>query len=198
MLYGIYPYVVEKISCLFSSGSQSGLRIFFDGNFWRADLHLVDCLDVKSFTLVTLPVSERWKEELVNLVVTILSCVESMPSLSGIIVEDHVALGRALSKMCLSERTIVMRFFDVQWVQRCIRNQFRQRIGGLDPYNVLDFLKFRLANVVNGAAFDKLPLLRQVCILFLFFFKKREGRVCLVVFSIIFILFFCSMCGVRA
>ena len=78
------------------------------------------------------------------------------------VVDTHLAVGRALAHFGPGGNSMVMRVHDVQWVQRSIRQQFRQRVGGLDPYNVLEFLKYRLSNVVNGAAFEKMPLLRQV------------------------------------
>ena len=147
---------------LLQTGSQIGLRVYFDGNFWRVDCHFVDDLDSKSVTLVTWPVCEQWKEELIRLAITILSCLEPLPSLRSVVVDAHLAVGRALAHFGPDGNSVVMRVHDVQWVQRAIRQQFRQRVGGLDPYNVLEFLKYRLSSVVNGAVFDKMPLLRQV------------------------------------
>ena len=85
-----------------------------------------------------------------------------MPVLSAFIVENHLTRGRPLANMNSSGNTIRMWFFDVQWTQRCPRDQFKQRIGGLESYNVLDFLKFPLANAINGTVFQKLLLLRQI------------------------------------
>ena len=87
---------------------------------------------------------------------------DPLPSLCSVVVDNHVAVGRSLAHFGPADKSVVMRFYDVQWLQRSIRQQFRQRIGGLDPYNVLEFLKYRLSSVVNGSAFDRMPLLRQV------------------------------------
>ena len=188
-MYGVYPYIVEKMGNLLQSGSQIGLRVYFDGNFWRVDCHFVNDLDLQSVTLVTWPVCEQWKEELIRLAITILSCLEPLPSLCSVVVDAHLAVGRALAHFGPAGNSVVMRVHDVQWVQRAIRQQFRQRVGGLDPYNVLEFLKYRLSSVVNGAAFDKMPLLRQVlafaCVTTCVFFVLSE--LYLVFFSLFFL-----------
>ena len=93
---------------------------------------------------------------------TVLSCLDPLPSLCSVVVDTHVAVGRSLAHFGPAGKSVVMRFYDVQWLQRSIRQQFRQRIGGLDPYYVLEFLKYRLSSVVNGSAFDRMPLLRKV------------------------------------
>ena len=161
-MYGVYPYIMEKMGSLVQAGNQVGLRVYFDGNFWRVDCHFVDDVELRTVTLVTWPVCARWKEDLIRLAVTVLSCMDPLPSLCSVVVDTHVAVGRSLAHFGPAGKSVVMRFYVVQWLQRSIRQQFRQRIGGLDPYNVLEFLKYRLSSVVNGSAFDRMPLLRQV------------------------------------
>ena len=151
---------MEKLGSLVQAGNQVGLRVYFDGNFWRVDCHFVDDVDLRTVTLVTWPVCDRWKEDLIRL--TVLSCLDPLPNICSVVVDTHVAVGRSLALFGPTGNSVVMRFYDVQWLQRIIRQQFRQRIGGLDPYNVLEFLKYRLSSVVNGSAFDRTPLLRQV------------------------------------
>ena len=153
---------MEKLGSLVQAGNQVGLRVYFDGNFWRVDCHFVDDVDLRTVTLVTWPVCDRWKEDLIRLTVTVLSCLDPLPNICSVVVDTHVAVGRSLAHFGPTGNSVVMRFYDVQWLQRSIRQQFRQRIGGLDPYNVLEFLKYRLLSVVNGSAFDRMPLLRQV------------------------------------
>ena len=171
MLYGVYPHVVERLCTLVTAGDRIGLRLYYDGNFWRVNCHFVDAVEVKTFTLAAWPITVKWKEEVVNHVVTLLSCLDPAPSLCSVVVDEHVIVGRALANWTVSNKTVVMRYFDVDWVQRCVRRQFKQRMGGLDPYNVLEFLKFRLSSAVNGPEFDRMPLLRHVSVcLFLFVF----------------------------
>ena len=153
---------MEKMGSLVQAGNQVGLRVYFDGNFWRVDCHFVHDVELRTVTLVTWPVCARWKEDLIRLAVTVLSCLDPLPSLCSVVVDTHVAVGRSLAHFGPAGKSVVMRFYDVQWLQRSIRQQFRQRIGGLDPYNVLEFLKYRLSSVVNGSAFDRMLLLRQV------------------------------------
>ena len=154
---------MKKISGLVQSGNRVGLlRVYFDGNFWRVDCHFVDDVELRTVTLVTWPVCDRWKEEVIRLVITLLSCLDPLPGLCSVVADTHVAVGRSLAHVGPAGKSVVMRFYDVHWVQRSIRQQLRQRIGGLDPLNVLEFLKYRLSSVVNGSAFDRMPLLRQV------------------------------------
>ena len=67
-------------------------------------------------------------------------------------------------------------FFDVQRLQRAIRKQFKQLLGGLDWYNVLDFLKYRLSNSVKSPVFERLPQLPQVIEIFLFRILLTTGN----------------------
>ena len=153
---------MEKICGLVHSGSRVGLWVYFDGNFWRVDCHFVDEAELKIVTLVTWPVCDRWKEEVIGLTVTVLSCLDPLPNFCSVVVDTLVAVGRSLAHFTPAGKSVVMRFNDVQLLQRSIRQQFCQRIGGLDPYNVLEFLKYRLSSVVYGSVFDRMPLLRQV------------------------------------
>ena len=166
VLYGIYPHIVERVCALLAAGCSVGLRVFYDGNFWRVDCHFVEDVIFKSVTLVTWPVTAQWKTEVVDHVVTVLSCLNPAPSMCVVVVDEHVDVGRALAGWSVPSKAVVMRFFDVHWLQRCFRKQFKQRVGGLDPYNVLQFLKYRLSNVVNGPEFDRMLWLRQVSMIF--------------------------------
>ena len=178
VLYGVYPYVVERLCGVVVAGSRVSLRVFFDGNFLRVDCHSVDDVEVKSFTLATWPMTVSWKEEVLQHVVTLLSCMDPVPSLCAVVVDDHMELCRAFANWTVPSSAVSMRAFDVNWVQRCCRQQFKQRIGGLDPYNVLDFLKHRLGSAVNGPEFDRLPLLRHVRGFSSFVRKKKKKCIC--------------------
>ena len=139
VLYGTYFYAMERCYALVSSGCRVGLRHFFGGNFWRVDCPFVDDVNVSSVTLYTWPVTTLWKEEVVvDHVVTLLSCLDPMPSISFVVVTDHMEVGRSLALWAVPSFSVVMRFFVVHGLQRCFRKQlFKQRVGGIDPYNVL-------------------------------------------------------------
>ena len=166
---------------LMGPGNRVGLRVYLGGNVWRIYCHFVDDCTLKSVTLVTWLVCEDWKVELIETAVTVLSCLDPRPVVCAIVVDTHLALGHALAHLDDFRQSVVMRFFDVQWLQRCIR-QYREHVGGLDPYNILDFLKYRLSGVIKDLNFDKMPLLRQVVKFFLcslgsFYQKgKQEGK----------------------
>ena len=124
------------------AGHGLGLRVFFNGNLWRTDCHFVDDAGTKSVTLMTLPVCETWQSDVVILAVHVLFRLENTPHLCSVVVDNDVSVGCALASLVVPEHTVIMRFLDVQWIQRVILKQFKQRLGGLGPYNVLEFLQF--------------------------------------------------------
>ena len=90
-----------------------------------------DCT-LKSVTLVTWLVCEDWKVELIETAVTILCHLDPRPVVYAIVVDTHVALGHAMAHLEDVRQSVVMRVFDVQWLQRCI-SKYRESVGGLDP-----------------------------------------------------------------
>ena len=102
------------MSELLVAGLRIGLRVFFDGNFWRIDCNFLDDASPKSETSVTFPVCETWQADVVTLAVNVLSCLETTPHLCSVVVENDVSVGRALASLVVPERTVVMLLFDVQ------------------------------------------------------------------------------------
>ena len=77
-------------------------------------------------------------------------------------VEEHLKVGRAIASVADTTVPVVMHLFDVQWIQSVIRKRFTTQLSGLDPYSVLDFLKYQLAGVFNDPYFARLPQLQRV------------------------------------
>ena len=48
------------------------------------------------------------------------------------------------------------------WLFETVRKHFLVEFVGLDPLSVLDYLKVRLASVVQESCLDRLPQLRRV------------------------------------
>ena len=101
MLYGIYSYVIEKLCGLIVAETSVGLRVFFDGNFRRADCHFVSDIDTRSVILVTWPVCETWQLDLVTLAVTVFSCLDPVAILCSVMVESNKDMGQALAGMLI-------------------------------------------------------------------------------------------------
>ena len=141
VLYGIYPYVVVSLQEVLSRCNCFGLRLYYNGSFWRVDLPIVDDLDVKSYVLGAVPVCETWNSLLLRVVASLSSCFDNMSGLSVVVVQDHLPVGRAMASLSPLREPVVMRSFDVEWVQRVIRHQFSLHFGDLDPRGILGFLE---------------------------------------------------------
>ena len=76
----------------------------------------------------------HWRTVAVNLVsnrrVTALSCVDSISKLGVVCVDDYPAVGRAIVSVAPPTLPVVMRVFDLQWVQGIIRTRFVERFSG--------------------------------------------------------------------
>ena len=176
ILYGLYPYVVDQLSDLVTLGAYVGVRLTSTGSMWRVDCNLIEGTEVTTVLLGVIRSGEKWQSNLTRLVATTLSCVNSISQLRVICVDEHINVGRAIGSGAVPTVPVVMRVFDVQWVQRVIRSRFTSQFSGLDPYSVLDFLKYRLAGVINDSYFDKLPELRSVSCKKNFRRKRKEKK----------------------
>ena len=74
--------------------------------FSSADCRLVNDVYTKLITLVTWPVCESWLFELVTLAVAVLSGLDPVASPCSVVVENNMALGRALSGMLIQEQSL--------------------------------------------------------------------------------------------
>ena len=55
VLYGLYPFVVEKLDAILSSGARFGLHVRADGAMRRLDCHVFDDVSVKTVLLAVIP-----------------------------------------------------------------------------------------------------------------------------------------------
>ena len=55
MLYGVYPYVIEKVDAMLATGARFGFQLMRDGSLRRLDCHVFDGLTFKSFVLAVVP-----------------------------------------------------------------------------------------------------------------------------------------------
>ena len=155
-----------------------GLCIYRDGSIWRADCHIVDGSECKSVVIGAVPASENWESHLTHVVDATLSCLEVVSGLSIVCVQDRLNVGRAIASAVTPTEPVVARVNDVPWLRDVMRQKFVSQFGGLDPYCVLDILKFRLVGVISDHRFDKLPELCRGSIgLFVSFLCSRGGRV---------------------
>ena len=87
---------MESLREVFSRGSRFGLRMHFDGKFWRIDCHVMDGTDVRTVVVGAVHVAPGWEKRLLHVVVSLLSCFNSLSGLCVVVVGDHLSVGRAL------------------------------------------------------------------------------------------------------
>ena len=147
-------------------GCCVGLRLYRDGKVWRVDCHVVDGCDVKSSCLSAFLPGESWQKQLTHVVAAHLSCLDDVTSVNVVCVKGDPAVGRATASVISPTVPVVDWVRGLTWSHDVFRRQFTSQFGGVDPYEVLDFLKCRLARVIADHPFDKMPELRQVrCVL---------------------------------
>ena len=164
VLYRLYPYVIEQLDEMTSGGSRVGLRIYLDGCLRRVDCHIVDSSDVKSVCLGAVPTGENWESCLIHVVFATLCCLDVVSSVGMICVEDCVNVCRAIASAVSPTEPVVIRVYDLQWLRDVMRRKFISQFGGLEPYSLLDVLKFRLVGVMADHRFNKMPEIRRVSI----------------------------------
>ena len=162
VLYGLYPFVVEKVSDLLSSGVRFGLHVRTDGPLKRVDCHIFASVTIKVVVLVAIPGGAEWEQTVLRILVSVLACVESHAGLCAISVGENLRLGRALASIAHPIMPVVTRRLDVVWLRDLLRRTFLQHLSGLEPFCVLEYFRFRLSAVIGESSFDNMPRLREV------------------------------------
>ena len=188
MLYGVYPYVIEKFDDMLATGARFGFHLMRDGSLRRLDCHVFDGLTVKSFVLAVVPAGHGWKQKLLRNTLSVLACVTSQGGLSFVCVSDNIRLGRALATVSHPVVPVVGKRFDLDWMRDIISRQFLKEFSGLEPFGVPEYFLYRLSVCISDSAFDQMPTLRRVSIVsfisylfllcFFFFFFATGVKVC--------------------
>ena len=111
-------------------------------------------------------------KRLVRVVAAPLRCFQSVSDVTMICVEEDLVVGRALASVMPPTVPVVTGIFGLTWLHAVICRPFTNQLGVLDPCSVPDFLKCRLAGVIDDHRYDKMPDLRQV----LNFVSKNKGK----------------------
>ena len=162
VLYGLYPFVVEKLDDLLASGVRFGLHVRVDGAMRRVDCNIFDGLAVKVVVLAVVPGGPNCERSLLKVVLSLLSCMGSYRGLSAVSVADNLRLGRALASVAHPSMPLVTRRFDAEWLTDLLRRKFIEESSGLEPFSILEYFRFRLSAVIEDSAFNNMPCLREV------------------------------------
>ena len=95
-------------------GAYVGVRLTSEGSMWRVDSSLIDNTEVTFVLLGVIRSGGQWQSDLTRLVVTTLSCVNSVSQLSVVCVDEHLNVGRAIGSVAVPTLPVVMRVFDRQ------------------------------------------------------------------------------------
>ena len=95
-------------------GAYVGVRLTSEGSMWRVDSSLIDNTEVTTVLLGVIRSGGQWQSDLTRLVVTTLSCVNSVSQLSVVCVDEHLNVGRAIGSVAVPTLPVVMRVFDRQ------------------------------------------------------------------------------------
>ena len=162
MLYGVYPYVVEKLDALLSTGAQFGFHVSGDASLRRLDCHVVSGADVKTFVLVVVPKHQGWEHVLLKDALHVLACVTSRGGLTTVSISDNIRMGRALATLDQPVMPLVSRRFDLVWLRDLLARHFLKEFSGLEHFGIPEYFRFRLSAVISDEAFDRRPVLRRV------------------------------------
>ena len=85
---------------------------------WLVDWNLIDKTEVMTVLLCFIRSDKKWQTDLTRLVVTTLSCLNSISRLGVVCVGEHLKVGRAIGSVAVPTVPVVMRVFDVPRVQQ--------------------------------------------------------------------------------
>ena len=132
---------------------------------WLCECHVVCGYAVKTIVLGVVVGGTGWEKRMLDTVVPVLLSLSYASSMRAYSTESDTRIGYALAaSVGIVDPLVVGRVTQV-WLFDLVRKHFLAEFVGLDPLSVLDYLRVRLASVVQESVLDRLPHLKQVSIL---------------------------------
>ena len=163
--YGLYRFVVEQLDELIARGKGASVSIRRHEADWLCECHVVCDYAVKTIVLGVVVGGTGWEKRMLDNVVPVLLILPHASSMRVYSTESDTRIGYALAaSVGIVDPLVVGRVTQV-WLFDLVRKHFLAEFVGLDPLSVLDYLRVRLASVVQERVLDRLPRSRQVSIL---------------------------------
>ena len=162
MLYGLYPYVLDRLDSLLETSCCAGMSLSQCNGQWRGECHIINGLQVKTIVLAVVADTSGWEKHLVENLVPVLACLQQRAEIKSVTVEGELLVGRSVAAALVSDTPLVVGTVTSSTVFQEIQRQFLAEFSGLDPLSVLEYFKVRLMPVVRERFMDRLPHLRQV------------------------------------
>ena len=156
---------MEQLDDLIARGKGVSVSIRRHGADWLCEDHVVCYYAVKTVVLGVVVGGSGWEMRMVNNVVTVLLSLPHASTVRLYSTKSDTRIGYALAaSIGVIDRLVVGRVTQM-WVFDLVRKHFLGEFIGLDPLSVRDYLRVRLASVVQESFLDRLPRLRRVSIL---------------------------------
>ena len=162
MLYGLYPYVLDRLDSLLDTSCCAGMSLSQCNGQWRGECHIIDGLQVKTIVLSVVADTSGWEKHVVENIVSVLACLQKRAEIKSVAVEGELLVGRSVAAALVSDTPLVVGMVTANTVFQELQRQFLAEFGGLDPLSVLEYFKVRLLSVVRERFMDRVPQLRQV------------------------------------
>ena len=160
--YGLYRFVIEQLNGLLSRGKSASLNIRRHEADWLCECHVVCDYSVKTVVLGVVIGGTGWENRMVDNVVPVLLSLPHASSVRLYGTESETRIGYALAASVGIVDPLVVGRVTQLWLFEFVRKLFLAEFSGLDP--LLDYLRVRLASVVQEKMLDRLPRMRRVSI----------------------------------
>ena len=156
---------MEQLDELIARGKGASVSIRRHEADWLCECHVVCDYAVKTIVLGVVVGGTGWEKRMLDTVVPVLLSLPHASSMRAYSTELDTRIGYALAaSVGIVDPLVVGRVTQV-WLFDLVRKHFLAEFVGLDPLSVLDYLRVRLASVVQERVLDRLPRLKQVSIL---------------------------------
>ena len=129
---------------------------------WICECHVVGDCAIKTVVFGVVAAGAGWETSMIANVVPVLLSLQHASNIKMYSTESETRIGHALAAAIgITDPLVVGRVTQI-WLLDLVRKQFLAEFGGLDPLSVLDYLRVRLAAVVQEGFMDRLPKLRRL------------------------------------
>ena len=155
---------MEQLDSVLARGESVCVSVRRHESDWLCECHVVIDSTTKTAVLGVVADGTGWEAQMIANVVPVLLSLQHAGNITMYSTESATRIGYALAASIGVAESLVIGHVGRAWLLDLVRKQFLAEFGGLDPLSVLDYLRVRLASVVQESFLDRLPQLRRVSI----------------------------------
>ena len=129
------------------------------GYQWHCECNLISDKVVRSTVLAVVDGGSKLENALLQTLIPVLLCRQEVSRLGAVAVEGASRVGHAVAIAASPRSHVVLGVFTCETILDCLKKEFLSSVAGLEPFGILEYLRYRLRFVIRDPALNRLPYL---------------------------------------